>query len=61
MMNTWKIVWHWIDEDGYIRGKVVFSADNEEAALKEWGQRVRLATYGWYDIVKEEVQDDENF
>lgn len=53
-MTTWKVVWNWIDEDGYIRSKVIFSADNEEAALKEWRQRVRLATYGWYDIVKEE-------
>lgn len=53
-MDTWKIVWHWIDEDGYIRSKVVFSTDNEEAALKEWGQYVRLGTYGWYDIVKGE-------
>lgn len=51
-MVTWKVMWYWIDEDGYIRGKVVFSTDNEEAALKEWGQCVRLATYGWYDIVK---------
>ena len=52
-MDTWKIVWHWIDEDGYIRSKVVFSADNEEVVLKEWRQQIRLGTYGWYDIVKE--------
>ena len=51
-MNTWEIVWYWIDEDGYINGKVVFSTNNEEAALKEWGQFVKLATYGWDDIVK---------
>lgn len=53
-MGTWIIVWHWIDEDGYIRSEVIFSADNEEAALKEWRQRARLATYGWYDIMKRE-------
>ena len=54
-MNTWKIVWHWIDEDGYICGNTVFSTDNEETALKEWGRRVKLAHDGWYDIVKREV------
>jgi hypothetical protein len=52
-MNTWEIVWYWV-EDGCICGKVIFSADNEEAAIKEWEQRVKLATYGWYEIVKRE-------
>lgn len=51
-MKTWKIVWHWIDDDGYIRDKVVFFTDNEETAIKEWRQRVKLNTYGWYDIVE---------
>lgn len=51
-MNTWKIVWHWIDEDGYIREKTVFSTDNKEVAIQEWKQRIRLGTYGWYDIVE---------
>ena len=51
-INTWKIVWYWIDEDGFINRKVVFSTDNEETAIKEWKQRVRLIAYGWYEIVK---------
>lgn len=50
-MNTYKIVWYWV-EDGCIRGKVIFSADNEEAVIKEWKQLINLDTQGWYDIVK---------
>lgn len=52
IMNTWKIIWHWIDEDGYIHEKIVFSTDNEEIAIQEYKQRIKLNTYGWYDIVE---------
>lgn len=53
-MALFKIVWHWIDEDGYIYGKTIFSADNMDAVLREYRQCTRLATYGWFDIVKED-------
>ena len=52
VMNTWKIIWHWIDEDGYIREKTVFSTDNKEIAIQEYKQRIKLNSYGWYDIVE---------
>lgn len=53
-MGTWKIVWHWLDDDGYIHSKVIFSTNDEEAVHEEWRRRISLNTYGWYDIVKGE-------
>lgn len=60
MLNTWLLVWHWIDEDGYIRGTVIFSSDNEEDVLKEHERRAGSTTHGWFDIMKKEEQNDEN-
>lgn len=51
-MNTYKIDWNYIDDDGYVRTKTMEEFETLESASRAYRQYIRLPHTGWYDLVR---------
>ena len=51
-MNTYKIDWNYIDDDGFVRTETTEEFETLESASRAYRQYIRLQHTGWYDLVR---------